>query len=146
MPNDVLEGYTAGGNDYLKKPFDMEELIVRAKVLLNQNRLLENTGEDFHSTSVSIGEYRFDIIGSKLTYKGVIKKLTARETQVLKILYQYRDQLLPRKTFLVQVWGDDDFFSSRSLDVFISKLRNLLKNDPTIQIINHRGFGYKLVF
>lgn len=146
MPNDVLNGYMAGGNDYLKKPFDMEELIVRIKVLLNQNRLFEENNDDFIKGTVAIGEYSFEVMRCQLSYKGMVKKLTSREAEVLKILYQNRNRLLDRKAFLIQVWGNDDFFSSRSLDVFITKLRKYLKQDPTVQLINHRGFGYKLVF
>lgn len=142
MPKDVIMGYQAGGNDYLKKPFDIEELIIRIKVLLNHNRLYENT----NLNAVKIGKYTFDVVQSTLFYKEKLQKLTARETEVLKTLYQNKDQLLSRKDLLIRVWGDDDFFSSRSLDVFITKLRKHLKNDPMIQIINHRGFGYKLVF
>ncbi len=145
MPNDVLNGYMAGGNDYLKKPFDMEELIIRIKVLLNQNRLLEHEQNDKSSGMVAIGKYSYDMMKEVLVYQGVIKQLTGRESEVLKTLYQNRNRLLARKEFLLQVWGDDDFFSSRSLDVFITKLRRYLKYDPAVQIINHRGFGYKLV-
>lgn len=143
MPADVLNGYVAGGNDYLKKPFDLEELIIRIKVLLNQNRLYES---DQMLSIVNIGQYIFDLKKGTLFYNGTLQRLTGRETEVLKVLYQHKDKILGRKDFLMQVWGDDDFFSSRSLDVFITKLRKKLKNDPSIQIINHRGFGYKLVF
>lgn len=143
MPADVLNGYLAGGNDYLKKPFDLEELVIRIKVLLNQNRLYES---DQMLTIVNIGQYNFDLKKGTLFYNGTLQRLTGRETEVLKVLYQHKDKILGRKDFLMQVWGDDDFFSSRSLDVFITKLRKKLKNDPAIQIINHRGFGYKLVF
>jgi DNA-binding response OmpR family regulator len=145
MPVDVLNGFEAGGNDYLKKPFDMEELIVRLKVLLNQNRLFE----DESATSpglVEIGEYTFDMMRYTLLHRGAVKQLSAREGEALKVLYQYRNRLLTRKAFLMQVWGDDDFFSSRTLDVYISRLRSHFKPDPTIQIINIRGFGYKLIF
>ncbi|WP_316783005.1 response regulator transcription factor [Pedobacter frigiditerrae] len=145
MPQDVLNGYMAGGNDYLKKPFDMEELIIRIKVLLNQNRLLENVQSDKNLGVVDIGKYTYDIMRGVLVYHGIIKQLTGRESEVLKTLYQNRNRLLARKEFLLQVWGDDDFFSSRSLDVFITKLRRYLKHDPSIQIINQRGFGYKLI-
>lgn len=145
MPQDVLNGYMSGGNDYLKKPFDMEELIVRIKVLLSQNRLLENRDSDLSLTVVEIGKYTYDIMRGVLVYKDVVKQLTGRESEVLKTLYQNRNRLLDRKVFLKQVWGDDDFFSSRSLDVFITKLRRHLRHDPVIQIINHRGFGYKLI-
>jgi DNA-binding response OmpR family regulator len=143
MPSDVLNGYMAGGNDYLKKPFDMEELIIRIKVLLNHNRLLEDEQSDL--SVIEIGKYTYDMMRGILVYKGITKQLTGRESEVLKVLYQNRNQLLARKKFLLQVWGDDDFFSSRSLDVFITKLRRHFKNDPDVQIINHRGFGYKLI-
>ncbi len=145
MPNDVLNGYVAGGNDYLKKPFDMQELIVRIKVLLNQNRLLTDENNIQNVTFVTIGDYSFDIMRNQLLYKGIVKKLTAREGEVLKVLYQHKNRLLNRKDFLMQIWGDDDFFSSRSLDVYITKIRRHLKQDPMVQLINHRGFGYKLV-
>lgn len=144
LPQDVLNGYMAGGNDYLKKPFDMEELIIRIKVLLNQNRLLEN--DDSDRKSVDIGKYTYDMMRGRLVFQGTQKQLTGRENEVLKILYQNRSRLLGRKEFLIQIWGDDDFFSSRSLDVFITKLRRYLKHDATVQIINQRGFGYKLIF
>jgi two-component system response regulator VicR len=146
MPGDLLNGYEAGGNDYLKKPFDMEELIVRVKVLLNQNRLLEDTQAGLSKSTVNIGTYIYDMVHCTLSNHGITKKLTAREAEVLKVLYQNRNRLLDRKAFLLQIWGDDDFFSSRSLDVFITKLRKNFVDDPMVQIINHRGFGYKLVF
>lgn len=145
MPQHVIDGFEAGGNDYLKKPFDMEELIIRLKVLLNQNRLLEDPGYIPQNSMVEIGEYQYDIMRHLLVHATGTKQLTARESEVLKTLYQYRNRLLSRKNFLLQVWGDDDFFSSRSLDVYISKLRSYFKKDRTIQIINHRGFGYKLI-
>ena len=145
MPNDVLNGYMAGGNDYLKKPFDMEELIVRIKVLLNHNRLLEDEQSDLNLTVIEIGKFSYDMMRGTLIYKGIKKQLTGRESEILKTLYQNRNRLLARKEFLIQIWGDDDFFSSRSLDVFITKLRKYLKEDPAVQIINHRGFGYKLI-
>ena len=124
----------------------MEELIIRIKVLLSQNRMLEPLESNSHQNYVHIGNYRFDMMRAELNHKQMVKKLTARENEVLKVLYQHRNQLLARKNFLMMVWGDDDFFSSRSLDVYISKLRRHFKHDPMIQIINHRGFGYKLVF
>ncbi len=145
MPHDVLNGYMAGGNDYLKKPFDMEELIVRIKVLLNQNRLLENEQSDLNLSVVEIGKFTYDMMRGVLVHQGTAKQLTGRESEVLNALYQNRNRLLARKAFLTQVWGNDDFFSSRSLDVFITKLRRHFKHDSTVQIINHRGFGYKLI-
>jgi len=145
MPQDVLNGFESGGNDYLKKPFDMDELVVRVKVLLNQNRLLETTETTLTNGIVDIGEYQYDVMRLLLSHQGGTRQLTAREGEALKVLYQFRNRLLTRKDFLLQVWGDDDFFSSRSLDVYISRLRKYLKADPMVQIINHRGFGYKLI-
>jgi DNA-binding response OmpR family regulator len=145
MPEDVLNGYMAGGNDYLKKPFDMEELIVRIKVLLNHNRLLESSQSDVSLRLVEIGKYTYDMMRGVLVFKGISRQLTGRESEVLKALYQNRNRLIERKLFLKQVWGDDDFFSSRSLDVFITKLRRHFRHDPMVQIINHRGCGYKLI-
>lgn len=145
MPDDVLHGFEAGGNDYLRKPFDMEELIVRLKVLLNQNRLLETAESATSNSVVEIGDYRYDMMRRLLIHGTKSKQLTAREGETLKTLYQFRNRLLSRKEFLLQVWGDDDFFSSRSLDVYISKLRGYFKDDPAVQIINHRGFGYRLI-
>jgi DNA-binding response OmpR family regulator len=144
MPQDVLNGFESGGSDYLKKPFDMDELVVRVKVLLNQNRLLEHSPTALGGV-VEIGEYQYDVMRLILTHQGLNRQLTAREGEVLKVLYQYRNKLLTRKDFLMQVWGDDDFFSSRSLDVYISRLRKYFRGDLMVQIINHRGFGYKLI-
>ncbi|TDQ08789.1 response regulator transcription factor [Pedobacter metabolipauper] len=145
MPDDVLNGFEAGGNDYLKKPFDMEELVVRIRVLLNHNRLLEKADPENQLEIVQIGEYRYDLKRLILTHPERTRKLTSREGELLNTLYQFKNRMLNRKDLLIQVWGDDDFFSSRSLDVYISKLRGYFKADPMVQIINHRGFGYKLI-
>ncbi len=146
MADDVVEGFTSGGNDYLKKPFDLPELIVRVKVLLNQNRLLEIPGPEQPKGKVQIGVFVFDILQQTLTSNTAVIKLTAREADTLRILYQYSGRLLTRKVLLECVWGNDDFFSSRTLDVYISKLRRYLRTDPSVKIINQRGFGYKLIF
>jgi DNA-binding response OmpR family regulator len=146
MSDDVVEGFTSGGNDYMKKPFDLPELIIRVQVLLNENRLLETSGPERIKGKVEIGSFVFDTTAQTLTGNKAVVKLTAREADVLRILYQYRGRLLTRKLLLESVWGNDDFFTSRTLDVYISKLRRHLKTDPSIKIINQRGFGYKLIF
>jgi DNA-binding response OmpR family regulator len=146
MADDVVEGFTSGGNDYLKKPFDLPELIVRVKVLLNQNRLLEEPGAGKLKGTVQIGSFVFDTMAQTLTGNKAVVTLTAREADALRILYQYRGHLLTRKILLESIWGNDDFFTSRILDVYISKLRRYLKTDPSVKIINQRGFGYKLIF
>jgi DNA-binding response OmpR family regulator len=136
---DVVEGFQIGGNDYLKKPFSMEELIVRIQNLLQHNGLQEN--EEF-----SIGTYHFHFKKQFLQFSNDPPlSLTHRESALLFHLYQNRNEVLDRSIILKKLWGDDDFFNARSMDVFITKLRKKLKKDPNIQIINIRGFGYKLI-
>lgn len=136
---DVLEGFNNGGNDYLKKPFSMEELIIRIKSLLNRIELKRNV------EAIKIGEYSFNLTKQTLGYKSEIEQLTHREAQLLFHLFEKKNEVLYRTFILNKLWGNDDFFNARSMDVFISKLRKKLKKDCNIQIINIRGFGYKLI-
>lgn len=137
--SDVLEGFNKGGNDYLKKPFSMEELIVRIKALLNRIQLQTNI-ED-----IKIGDYQFNFTKQTLSYAGVAEQLTHREAELLFYLHEKKNNVLDRTFILNKLWGNDDFFNARSMDVFISKLRKKLKKDENIQIMNVRGFGYKLI-
>jgi DNA-binding response OmpR family regulator len=137
--SDVLEGFNHGGNDYLKKPFSMEELIVRINALLNRIKLKSNLEE------IIIGNYIFNHTKQTLTYFKETLQLTHREAQLLFHLHEKKNEVLDRTFILNKLWGSDDFFNARSMDVFISKLRKKLKSDTTIQIINIRGFGYKLI-
>jgi DNA-binding response OmpR family regulator len=137
--SDVLEGFNHGGNDYLKKPFSMEELIVRIKALLQRVEL--NTNVD----RIKIGEYIFNYTKQTLAYFDVLETLTHREAQLLFYLVENKNEILDRTFILNKLWGNDDFFNARSMDVFISKLRKKLKKDANIQILNIRGFGYKLI-
>lgn len=136
---DVVEGFSIGGNDYLKKPFSMEELIVRIHNLLNRTKVQKT------SESLVIGTYTFDFPKQQLAFKNEEPtQLTHREAHLLFHLIKNKNQVLDRSLILNKLWGTDDFFSARSMDVFITKLRKKLQKDESIQIINVRGFGYKL--
>jgi DNA-binding response OmpR family regulator len=137
--SDVLEGFNHGGNDYLKKPFSMEELIVRIKSLLNRIEIKTNVD------AIKIGKYSFNVTKQTLENASEIDQLTHREAQLLFYLFEKKNEILDRSFILNKLWGNDDFFTARSMDVFISKLRKKLKKDENIQILNVRGFGYKLI-
>jgi DNA-binding response OmpR family regulator len=136
---DVVEGFSIGGNDYLKKPFSMEELIVRVHNLVDRTKTQKIT------EIITIGEFTFDLAKQQLKFKDDESiQLTHRESHLLFHLIKNKNQVLDRSLILNKLWGTDDFFTARSMDVFISKLRKQLSKDENIQIINVRGFGYKL--
>ena len=144
---DVITGFETGANDYLKKPFSVEELIIRIRVLLSNDRMLDQGKPKATAGEVlEIGNFKFTPDRNQLQISTTDIRLTARECEVLKLLYHHKYQIIPRSELLKKLWGDDSFFNARSLDVFITKLRKLLHADKNVQIINVRGVGYKLVW
>jgi two-component system response regulator TrcR len=138
---DVVEGYESGGNDYLKKPFSLEELFLRIRELLKRGG-----GRAETDGSYPIGNYVFISHRQVLQFAGQADiKLSYRESQLLLLLCQRKNDLLDRKQALLTLWGDDSFFNTRTMDVFVTKLRKHLRNDPAVEIVNIRGIGYKLI-
>ncbi|WP_455586492.1 response regulator transcription factor [Bacteroides sp.] len=140
--SDVVEGFELGANDYLKKPFGMQELIVRIKALVGKAFTFTEAKKE---TRFEIGNYIFDSITQVLSYAGTKQELSHRESEILKRLCENRNQVVNTQNVLLELWGDDSFFNSRSLHVFITKLRHKLSQDERIRIVNVRGIGYKMI-
>lgn len=142
--NDVVEGFELGANDYLKKPFGMQELIVRIKALVGKAFAFKEEPKQ-KETCFEIGKYNFNSITQMLSHAGIEEELSHRESEILKRLCENRNQVVNTQNILLDLWGDDSFFNSRSLHVFITKLRHKLSKDERIRIVNVRGIGYKLI-
>lgn len=141
--SDVVNGFKMGGNDYIRKPFSMEELIVRIEHVLRQSSAPAENEEV--AEEVALGQYTFNVNRQLLSHPGEQRKLSYRESELLKLLYQNRNQIVERREILNLLWGSDSFFNSRNLDVYITKLRNYLKADPSLEIITIKGIGYRFV-
>jgi DNA-binding response OmpR family regulator len=139
--NDVVNGFKTGGNDYIRKPFSMEELIVRIENVLKKK---QGQPEIIFEEAV-IGNYVFNTKRQVLSINGEDRKLSYRESELLKLLYENRDKIVERREILNLLWGSDSFFNSRNLDVYITKLRNYLKADPALEILTIKGIGYRFI-
>ncbi len=141
MKEDVLEGFKLGADDYLTKPFSMEELTFRIEAVLRRV-----TGKKTkESNSYKIGKYTFDTQKQVLMLNGETKKLTTKESELLSLLCANANEILQREYALKTIWIDDNYFNARSMDVYITKLRKLLVGDPEVEILNVHGKGYKLI-
>jgi DNA-binding response OmpR family regulator len=138
--SDVVNGFKTGANDYIRKPFSIEELIVRIENVLKHKNVTTEDAEE-----VQIGQYTFNTKRQTLNHPSEQRKLSYRESELLKLLYENRDKIVERSEVLTLLWGSDSFFNSRNLDVYITKLRGYLKHDSFIEIITIKGIGYRFV-
>lgn len=139
--DDVVEGFRSGGHDYLRKPFAMNELMVRVEALLSR---IEETSADVRD-EYRVGEYLFDVKHASLSRNGEVERLSARECAILLALVRNEGRVVSSRTMLLDIWGDDSYYNLRSLNVFVSRLRSRLAHDASIAIISVRGVGYKLL-
>ncbi len=143
LQDDKIRGFELGGDDYLTKPFSMEELLMRMKAIIR--RISEGQGTAGKASVYKIGKLSFDYTRQVLTASGIENKLTSKEAELLRLLCENANQVLDRSVALNRIWQDDSYFNARSMDVYITKLRKYLKDDPGVELLNVHGIGFKLV-
>lgn len=139
---DILEGFKSGADDYITKPFSMEELLYRIQAILKRTKSADEVKKQ---DTYIIGKYTFDVIKQLLIFEDQTIKLTTKESQLLELLCRSGKDILERNFALKSIWTDDNYFNARSMDVYITRLRKYLKKDPSIRILNVHGRGYKLI-
>ncbi len=143
LQEDKLRGFEAGADDYITKPFSMEELLMRMQAIL---RRTEDASKNLPPDNIfTLGGYTFDYNRQALMFRNKEQKLTSKEAGLLRLLCVHANEVLDRSTALKEIWNDDSYFNARSMDVYIVKLRKYLKNDPRVELINVHGVGFKLV-
>jgi len=140
LRDDVLKGYRIGADDYITKPFDTEVLIFKLKAILKRQSGVQTKESDFYQ----IGSYQFDFKLRTIERDGSKQKLSPKEAELLKMLYDNQNELLPREAALKKIWGDDGYFTARSMDVYLTKIRKLFAEDPSVEIRNIHGSGFML--
>jgi DNA-binding response OmpR family regulator len=142
MKEDVIQGYKLGADDYITKPFDSEVLLLKIKAILKRN---EEINKEAENREFDLASYHFNPRLRQLSHGGITQTLSPKENELLKMLAEHLNDLLPREQALKKIWGSDTYFNGRSMDVYIAKLRKYLKNDPKIEIVNIHGNGFRLV-
>lgn len=142
LKQDILQGYSIGADDYITKPFDSEVLLCKIQAILKRNENLEGPNED--ADEFIIGRYSFNYSHRIISLNGAEQKLSPREAELLRMLCLKPGEVLPREVALKKIWGEDNYFTTRSMDVFITKLRKYLREDSSIEIVNIHGSGFKL--
>jgi len=145
MMEDKASAYDLGGDDYITKPFRIEELLLRINALLKRTQSKEGSENSITQTNFEVGDYVFDYTTQLIHFKGQIQKLSTKEAELLKLLCLKKNAVLTREEALLSIWHDDNYFNGRSMDVFLSKLRKYLREDPKVEILNVHGKGYKLL-
>lgn len=146
--NDVVDGFKMGGDDYLKKPFSLQELMARVRRLVERQQFYQQASSvdtEDNNQCMDIGDYRFNPVTQQLWWQGHVEELSHREAELLRMLAGNINGVVDSHDILMMLWGDDSLFNGRSLQVFITKLRHRLEHDPRLRIVNVRGIGYKLI-